>query len=68
MPTRRLPTIDSIDYQYLLHEHRRRRLEAEQQLMSQRRHMLARALRHLAEAMSFLQDATIQRGMQLELY
>lgn len=67
MPTKNLPALDSFDYQYLLYVQRtalQRRL-AEQR--RRRRELIAWPLRRLAEAMAFLQDATIQRGMQLEL-
>jgi len=68
MPTTNLPPLDSFDYEYLLYTQRaakRQRLDSQRR---RRRQLLAWPLRQLAEAMAFLHDATIQRGMQLELY
>ena len=68
MPTKRLPALDSFDYEYLLHEQRRRKRERLLQEQSQRRRLVSRSLGRLAEALSFLENDTVQRGMQLELY
>lgn len=68
MPTKRLPALNSFDYQYLLYQQRRQREERAETELRQRRRLIARTLRHLAEAMSFLQNDTVLRGMQLELY
>ncbi len=68
MPTKNLPALDSFDYEYLRYTQRvaRRRRNAAQQ--RRRRELLAWPLRRLAEAMAFLNNGTIQRGMQLELH
>ena len=68
MTTRRLPALNSFDYEYLLYQHRRHRQERADTELRQRRRLIATTLRHLAEAMSFLQNDTVLRGMQLELY
>lgn len=67
MPTKRLPALDSFDYEYLLYTHRAARRARLATALRQRRAHLAWPLRRLAEAMAFLHDGTIQRGMQLEL-
>lgn len=67
MPIRNLPALDSFDYQYLLYVHRTAQQRRLAQQHRERRAIIAWPLRCLAEAMAFLHDGTIQRGMQLEL-
>jgi len=68
MPTKRLPALDSFDYEYLIYQQRRRNQKRKDDQRAHRRQLIARALHRLADAMSFLNDPTIQRGMQLELH